>query len=184
MFIINDSKIPTVEIREFCREYRININEPTETLKLVNNSEGVFIDDSRGLYVTDYTHASAAGLTYTFGAASVYDIAGTLERIKNPKLARKVCLLRIVHECAHHFNLPVDSIDAWFQNHRMLSLIYYLFGHPLGENIISCRIQEIFYKDLFSKIESEEKFTIENNISKRTYTGVLTKPANRHSFNS
>lgn len=129
-----------------------------------------FLNLSDGLLITPDNPGKYGGVTYPFGAATVYWTQE--DKGRTGCLANKVLKLRIVHELLHHFDKPADDIEIWFDNHPLLEVVYKILGLSSGENIFGMYVQDRFYRELASDID-EDEFNEDYCIYDRDFRGRL-----------
>lgn len=153
----------------FCR-LDVCAQSVDEILTETNLGKQLFLTIPDGLLISSDNPGRYGGVTYTFGAATVYWTEEDKQR--TGKLQNRVLKLRVIHELLHHFDKPADDIEEWFDNHPFLEVVYKILGHSSGENIFGMYVQDIFYRELCLGL-NEERFNEQYCIEDRDFRGRL-----------
>lgn len=127
-----------------------------------------FLNSPIGLLITKDNPGNYGGVTYPYGATTVYWTDE--DKLRTGKLARKVFQLRVVHELLHHFGKNSDNIADWLDKHPIYEFLYIVLGGCSGETRVGIWIQTKFYKYLCDGID-EQEFNKECHVYERDFRG-------------
>lgn len=171
------SLLPKQKAADILKNYsdKFTIESDGGTGTLIKEESGyIFMNDSRGLYIGRPTPAKGVttygGLTYVFGAASVYLSPEDMERWG--KRWEYLLENRLIHEILHHFNQPCHNLEIWLPEHHPILYLLYLITGSNGETRIGAYCERIFYRYLLRDV-NEEEFDELYSITDRNYKGKL-----------